>query len=73
MNDISTCHALPVKTQTKSRKQKKVIPGNIIVRFSNRKTKDKVIENDRNLKDYNESRAVKVGINEHLTKKNADV
>ncbi|KAK7880596.1 hypothetical protein WMY93_032761, partial [Mugilogobius chulae] len=57
--DIEACHLLP-------RKDKQLKPA-IILRFTNRKQKHALLKQGRNLKGTN------VYINEHLTKKNADI
>ena len=53
-SDISACHQLPTTSTQKK---------NIIVKFSNRKTKDEILWNGRLLK------GSQVYVNEHLTKK----
>ena len=58
-NDISACHTLRNRMRDKS--------DNIIVRFVNKKSKIKVLQNVRKLKGSN------VYINEHLTKKNGEI
>lgn len=57
--DIEACHTLPNKI-------KSAIPA-IIIRFTNRKSKDALLKQGRKLK------GTQVYINEHLTKKNADI
>lgn len=57
--DISACHLLPSK-------QKTAIPT-IVIRFANRKRKDDLLRQARKL------RGSGVYINEHLTRKNADI
>ena len=59
--NIEACHTLPVRVGNKS-----VIPA-IIMRFVNRKHKVNLLKQGRNLKGSN------VFINDHLTKKNADI
>ena len=59
-SDIEACHTLPSKTNTSA-------PPAIIIRFSNRKNKDALLKQGRKLK------GTQVYINEHLTKKNADI
>lgn len=58
-NAISSCHKLP----TKDRKTKPVI----VIRFTNRKAKTELLRQGRKL------RGSDVYLNEHLTKKNADI
>ena len=58
-SDIEACHTLPSKI-------KGATPA-IIIRFSNRKNKDALYRQGRKLK------GTQVYINEHLTKKNADI
>ncbi len=63
-SDISACHQLPTSRKVGGeRTQKK----NIIVKFTNRKTKDQILRNGRLLK------GSQVYVNEHLTKKTADL
>ena len=57
--EISGCHILKAKHPTDK--------PPIIVRFVNRKSKVNILKNGRNLK------GTKVYINEHLSKKNADI
>lgn len=57
-NNISTCHVLPKRKNGKS---------SIIVRFTNRKSKVELLRNARKLYGTN------VYVNEHLTKKNAEI
>ena len=58
-SDISACHQLPTTRKVGGdRTQKK----NIIVKFTNRKTKDQILRNGRLLK------GSQVYVNEHLTK-----
>ena len=63
-SDISACHQLPTTRKVGSeRTQKK----NIIVKFTNRKTKDEILRNGKLLK------GSQVYVNEHLTKKTGDL
>lgn len=57
--DIEACHILPRKDKQK--------PATVIMRFVNRKKKSALLRQGRKLKGSN------VYINEHLTKKNADI
>ena len=59
-SDIEACHTLPSKVTTSA-------PPAIIIRFTNRKNKDALLRQGRKLK------GTQVYINEHLTKKNADI
>lgn len=60
--NIEACHTLPVKNQ-----RGKTVKSPIIIRFTNRKHKIDLLKQGKNLK------GTSVFINEHLTKKNADI
>lgn len=60
--NIEACHTMP----SRNLKDKAIIPA-IIIRFANRKHKVYLLKQGRNLK------GSQVYINEHLTKKNADI
>lgn len=68
ISSIEACHTLPVK-KTKGSKPSKSPPAipAIIVRFANRKHKVALLKQGKNLKGSN------VYINEHLTKRNAEI
>ena len=60
-SDISAIHYLPKNNSDKKE------PKSILVHFVNRKTKDKLLKNGKNLKN------TEIYLNEHLTKRNADI
>ena len=76
ISEIPACHVLPTPKKENKPGQSQIrrnIPLSIIVRFVSRRTKDRVVKNASGLRDYNRDKGIKVGINEHLTKKNSDI
>ena len=61
-SDISAIHYLPSKNNSNKKE-----PKSILVHFVNRKTKEKLLKNGKNLKN------TEIYLNEHLTKRNADI